>query len=296
MNHMSPQMTVCTNLPFEIAESPLWDDRRSLLWFVDINNHAIHSYDPKSGVLNRYQMPALVGSIGLSEDERLVAALKTGIHLFDPATGELEFIVNPEVDRPGNQLNDGKVGPDGCFWVGSMDENSMNISGALYRVTASGEVTLVKDGIFISNGLAWSPDGKIMYHSDGLSSTVKAFDFDVATGTISNERDFFTFDHEEFGWPDGATMDVHGNYWSAGIFRGKINQVSPEGKLLRSLQMPVLATTMPCLGGDDVPTLFVTSLASDVDDVRQEGALLSCEIDVAGVPSYRFSVADLTLS
>lgn len=250
MNATLPAVAVCTKVPFELAESPLWDEKRSLLWFVDITNHAIHSYDPLSGELKHFQMPALVGSIGLTADNRIIAALKTGIHFFDPLTGEIEFLVNPEADRPGNQLNDGKVGPDGCFWVGSMDEHSTNISGALYRITPSGQSIRVKDGIFVSNGLAWSPDGSTMYHTDGLTPTVKAFDFDIASGSISNERDFITLDYEEFGWPDGATVDAQGNYWSAGIFKGRINQISPQGELLCSLQMPVIGTTMPCLGGN----------------------------------------------
>ncbi|WP_321926800.1 SMP-30/gluconolactonase/LRE family protein [Burkholderia sp. BCC1998] len=288
MNVIEPSVAICTEIPFEIAESPLWDDGRAVLWFVDINGRAVHSFDPVTGKVAAYPMPERVGSLGLVTDGRLIVAVKTGIHFFEPTTGDFQFLVDPEEDRPGNQLNDGKVGPDGCFWVGSMDENSSNISGALYRITPTGESFRVKDGLFISNGLAWSPDGKTMYHADGLSPTVKAFDFDKATGSISNERDFVTLDHEKFGWPDGATVDADGNYWSAGIFKGRVNQISPDGKLLRSFQLPVAGITMPCIGGQRGNTLFVTSLAADLDEGRQEGTLMSCEVDVLGVPCYRF--------
>jgi sugar lactone lactonase YvrE len=288
MSFKEPSISVCIDVALELGESPVWDDERGVLWFVDIAAHAIHSFDPDTRALGTHAMPALVGSIGLAADQRLVTALKTGVHLFDPATGALDFLVDPEADRPGNQLNDGKVGPDGCFWVGSMDENSTNMSGALYRVTPSGESTRVRDNLFIANGLAWSPDGRTMYHADGLSPSVKAFDFDPLTGSLTNERVFVTLDHEEFGWPDGATMDTDGNYWSAGIFKGKVNQISPQGKLLRSLQMPVIGTTMPCLGGRDGTTLFVTSLAADLDEGRQEGTLLSCEVGARGAPAFRF--------
>lgn len=293
MNIIQLPVTVCTDVPFEIGESPLWDEQQALLWFVDINGHAIYSFDPVSRQLKHYPMPALVGCIALTDDGRLLAALKTGVHLFDPVSGELEYLVHPETDRPNNRPNDGKVGPDGCFWLGSMDEHSTNISGALYRITRAGKSTRVKDGIFIANGLAWSPDGKTMYHADGLSPAVKAYDFDIQTGAFSNERDFFSLEHEEFGWPDGATVDAAGNYWSAGIFKGRINQISPEGELLNSFQMPLLGTTMPCIGGPTGSTMYVTSLATDLNDERQEGTLLSCDVDAKGVASYRFGIGAL---
>ncbi|MGT2476584.1 SMP-30/gluconolactonase/LRE family protein [Paraburkholderia terrae] len=284
-------VSFCTDLPLEIGESPLWDNDRGILWFVDIAAHAIYSFEPVKRTLDRFEMPAPVGSIGLTTDKRLVVALKTGVHLFDPVTGALDFLVNPEADRPGNRLNDGKVGPDGCFWVGSMDENSTQISGALYRIEPSGQYTRVRDGLFAANGLAWSPNGQTMYHADGLSPSIKAFDFDPYSGAISNERDFVTLDTEEYGWPDGATIDIAGNYWSAGIFKGRINQISPQGELLLSLQMPIMGTTMPCLGGIQGKTLFVTSLSAELDDVLQQGALLACEVDVEGLPAYRFTPA-----
>lgn len=288
MNRDVLPITRCVDVSFELAESPIWDDLRKLLWFVDINGPCIHSFDPQREDLRTFPMPTSVGSVGLTADNRLVAALKTGIHIFDPASGSLKFLAHPEQDRPGNRFNDGKVGPDGCFWIGSMDENNTAISGALYRVAPTGDWTRVRDGLFVSNGLAWSPDASTMYHTDGLSQTVKAFDFDVASGTISNERDFFTLDHEEFGWPDGATVDSGGNYWSAGFFKGRVNQISPTGHHLRSIQIPAAGTTMPCLGGVTGKTLFVTSLGVDLEDGRQEGSLFRTDVDVSGMPEYRF--------
>ena len=296
MNFVSPEISVCIDVPIQLGECPVWDEDSALLWFVDITAPALLSFDPETRTLEKYSMPSPIGSMGLATQNRLVVALKTGVHLFNRTSGTLEFLVNPEPDRPGNRLNDGKVGPDGCFWVGSMDEKSSpqntNISGALYRVTPSGESTRVLDGLFVSNGLAWSPDGKTMYHADGLSPSIKAFDFDPSSGAVSNERILITFDYLEVGWPDGATTDANGNYWSAGIFKGRINQVSPQGELLRSIQMPVVGTTMPCFGGKSGNTLFVTSLAADANDGHQVGTLLSVEMDAQGAPVFRFGQRD----
>ncbi|WP_371316788.1 SMP-30/gluconolactonase/LRE family protein [Pseudomonas gingeri] len=288
MNIIEPLITVCTDVPFALAESPLWDDHREVLWFVDIDAPALFSYQPVSRELTCFDMPSPIGCIGLTHDNQIIAGLKSGVHLFDPQTRELQFLVNPEPDRPDNRLNDGKVGPDGCFWVGSMDQNSINTTGALYRVTPYGQCTRVLDNLFVSNGLAWSPDHRTLYHTDGISAAINAYDFDPVSGEISNPRVLITLDFEQTGWPDGGTVDLEGNYWSAGIYRGRINQISPQGELLHSLQMPVIGTTMPCFGGPDGRTLFVTSLTVEVDDQEQAGTLLSCSIDIQGAPIFKF--------
>ena len=136
------------------------------------------------------------------------------------------------VEPATNRLNDGKVGPDGAFWVGSMDENTpRQPTGALYRVTADGRIERKAEGYRVSNGLAWSPDGRIMYHSDSSPGIIEAWDFDPATGGMTNHRRLAKLTNEE-GRPDGAAIDMDGNYWSAGPSAGCLNCFSPDGKLL----------------------------------------------------------------
>jgi sugar lactone lactonase YvrE len=276
------------NFHLEIGESPVWDERRGVLWFVDILSPAVLCIQPATRKIDAYAMPAAVGSISLASDTRLVVALRTGVHLFDPSSGELTFLVHPEPDRPMNRFNDGKVGPDGCFWIGSMHDSVPRApSGALYRVTPNGESRCVVDGIKVSNGLAWSPDGGTMYHADSRESYIKAFDFDAATGHLSNGRTLMTLTEEQ-GLPDGAAVDVDGFYWSAGVTAGKLNKISPEGVLVESIALPVQAPTMPCFGGVNGQTIFVTSLASDRSGQRDEGTLISFETASMGAPVGRF--------
>jgi sugar lactone lactonase YvrE len=260
---------ILVNFNLEIGESPVWDERRSVLWFVDILSPAVLSLDPKSRKLSAYAMPAAVGSVGVASDARLVVALRTGVHLFDPGSGELEFLVHPEPDRTMNRLNDGKVGPDGCFWIGSMHDSLPRApSGALYCVAPSGDCRRVLDGIKVSNGLAWSPEGKTMYHADTRGEHIKAFDFDPASGRLSNVRALITLTEEQ-GLPDGAAVDDQGFYWSAGVTSGRLNKISPEGVLVDSIKLPVSAPTMPCFGGPDGATIFITSLASERSGARK---------------------------
>ena len=273
----------------KIGESPVWDDARKVLWFVDIPCPAIFCVDPVTRSVGKFAMPADVGSVSLASDSRLIVALRTGIHLFDPGTGDLEFLIHPEPDRTMNRLNDGKVGPDGCFWVGSMhDAWPRKPSGALYRITPSGACERVLDGLKVSNGLAWSPDGRVMYHSDSRGAIVRAFDFDAARGLISNERMLLSLTEEQ-GLPDGAAVDSEGFYWSAGVTAGKLNKISPEGALVEVIELPVSAPTMPCFGGVDGRTLFVTSLSAPGSSATKSGGtLLSFAVGTSGAPIHRF--------
>ncbi|TPI21090.1 SMP-30/gluconolactonase/LRE family protein [Mesorhizobium sp. B4-1-1] len=276
------------DLDLAIGESPVWDAGRNLLWFVDILAPCIYALDPETNGLTSYPMPCAVGSIGLASGGRLVAALRTGVHLFDPVSRTLEFLVHPEPDMDMNRLNDGKVGPDGCFWVGSMhDSLPREPTGSLYRVTSTGECTRVVKGLKVSNGLAWSPDGNTLYHADSRGAYVQAYDFDPESGHLSGERRLATFTESD-GLPDGAAMDVDGNYWVAGVTAGRITKFAPDGRIADTFALPMSAPTMPCFGGGDLKTLFITSLRTDRPGRYEMGTLISVEMDVAGTPTGVF--------
>jgi sugar lactone lactonase YvrE len=288
LSEVPPKFDMLVDFNLEIGESPVWDERRGVVWFVDILSPAVLCLDPESRKVTAHAMLASVGSISLASDARIIVALRTGVHLFDPGSGTLEFLVHPEPDRPMNRLNDGKVGPDGCFWIGSMHDSVPRApSGALYRVTPDGQSSCVLDGIKVSNGLAWSPDGGMMYHADSRGAYINVFDFDVATGGLSNARTLVTLTEEQ-GLPDGAAVDESGFYWSAGVSAGRINRIAPTGVLVESIVLPVAAPTMPCFGGSDRRTIFVTSLASERSGRREEGTLISFKSDAAGAPVRRF--------
>lgn len=277
--------------PIQGGESPCWDSRRQALYFVDMAAPAVLRLDVASGALESWEMPARIGSLGLCPDERLVVALKTGVHLFDPDSGTLELLANPESDRPDNRLNDGKVGPNGSFWVGSMSGASPPQADArLFRIDADGSCTTMAEGLMTSNGLAWSPDGTLMYHSDSRGRFLQVFDHDPQSGTIANGRRLREFDEAE-GRPDGAAMDVEGHYWSAGVSAGCINRIAPDGRIVEKYLLPVAAPSMPCFGGPELRTLYVTSLSTDRTGTAETGTLICFDVEVAGTPVARFGEA-----
>ena len=274
-----------------VGEGPTWDERRSCLWWTDILSKRLHRLDWPSRVLTTVAMPRRVGSIGLCESGRLLLAFEDGVFLHEPGTERFEHVATIEAEIVMNRLNDGKVGPDGAFWVGSMDERQpRQPSGALYRVTLAGAERLF-GGVTVSNGLAWSPDGRTMMHADTGASAIDRFDFDPATGAIAHRRRFAEAG-EAIGRPDGAAFAMDGTYWSAGVSAGVLNGFDPEGRLVRSVPVPMPHPTMPCFGGSDLRTVFVSSLrdyrGTDLDRHPQSGGLMVGDLGVAGVPVSRF--------
>lgn len=249
----------------ELGEGPVYDDRSHALYQCDIVGKTVHRFDLATGDAKRWSFPSEVGSIGLSETGRVVVALRHAVGLFDPRNESFKEIVAIETGfGKDTRLNDGKVGPDGAFWVGSMDDRAVPAKqplGTLYRVTADGKAEAKVEGLMISNGLAFSPDGRTMFHSDSRGGWLDRWNLDPATGAISNRTRIADLD-EATGRPDGGATDANGDYWSAGISAQRLNRFAPDGRLLETYPVPVGAPTMPCFGGPDLKTLFVTSLRS----------------------------------
>ena len=205
-----------------VAECPTWDAAARRLLFADIPGKQIHALHVDTGARETWAFPEVVGSFGLCRSGRLVVAQRHHVVLFDPRTGTMTDLT-AKIDEPAiNRFNDGKVGPDGAFWVGTIDGNSpRQPTASLYRVTADGRITRQQSSYQNSNGLAWSADGRTMYHSDTVGF-IEAWDFDPATGERSNHRILARLTNEQ-GRPDGAATDMDGNYWSAGPSAGCLN-------------------------------------------------------------------------
>jgi sugar lactone lactonase YvrE len=288
--------------PFALGESPTWDETTNRLWFVDIEGRALHALDcdvRADGALaarshRQFGFEQKVCSLGLTRSGRLLLALADGVYFFTPASGALELLAHPETDRPHNRLNDGKVGPDGAFWVGSMDERpERQPIGSLYRIAPDGHVRRMSTGYKVSNGLAWSADGQTMFHSDSRGPTIDRWQFDPASGRLGERTPIVTLTNEQ-GRPDGGACDAAGCYWSAGVSAGVLNRFTAEGTLVQRIALPVPAPTMPCFAGPDLKTLFVTSHRQSQDAATLErqplsGALVMLRTSVPGAPVARFA-------
>lgn len=245
-----------------VGEGPLWDASGQCLWWVDVRAPELLRLDPAAGVVSRWRLPEPVGALAQGDDGRLLLALRTQAWVFDPATQALTRFADVETDQPANRLNEGKVSPEGRWWlVGSMDDSPTNkqARGSLYRIDADGHVERLHTGLTIANGIAWSLGGTRLYFSDSFAGRVFEADWDEAAGRMSAPR-VFVDSPEADGRPDGAVVDAQGHYLSAGVSAGCLNRFAPDGHLLHKLALPCRAPTMPCFGGATGQDLFVTSL------------------------------------
>jgi len=284
-----------------LGESPVWCAAEQALYWVDIVAPSVHRLDLVTGARHDWKMPSAVGCVALADDGTLLVALKDGIHHFNPRTGQLRLLAHPEGDIPGNRYNDGKVAPDGRLFVGTMDELTLRqTSGALYRLDPDGRSERVLAGLIVSNGLAWSADGRTMFHSDSKAQKLCRYDYDTHTGAISNPHVIAT-PGEEDGRPDGGATDVSGLYWSAGISAGVLNAYTREGTRVQRIALPCAAPTMPCFGGADMRTLYITSARHHVSEQRLadkplSGRIFSLRMQAPGVPIPPFPITRLTTS
>jgi len=279
-----------------LGESPFWHPTEQVLYYCDIPGHSLHRFDPASGELAHWDFDTDVASAAPLLGGRLLLAMRDGLWRFDPASGARRRLAEPPYDSAKERFNDGKCDPQGRFWVGTIYEPRDPALASLHRY-AHGKLERQCGGITVSNGLGWSPNGRTMYWSDTKAHTIYAFDFDPLSGDISRQRVFARFPPKEAGQPiesyggrpDGAAVDAEGCYWVA-MFEGqRILRLSPEGELLREVTLPVRCATMPCFGGPDLKTIYITTARekrppAELIEQPYAGCVLALDVDVPGLP------------
>jgi sugar lactone lactonase YvrE len=279
-----------------LGESPLWHPGEQALYWCDIPRHRLYRHEPATGDLRHWPFDTDVASLAPTLDGDLLLAMRDGLWRFNPRSGERERLAPPPYDPATERFNDGKCDPLGRFWVGTIYEPRDPARAALYCLD-QGELTRRADGITTSNGLGWSPDGRRMYWSDTKAHRIDCFDVDPADGSLSGRRPFARFAEREAGQPlsayggrpDGAAVDVEGAYWVAMFEGARLLRLSPEGRVLREVALPVQCATMPCFGGPDLKTLYITT-ASDKrppEELQRQpwaGCVLRLRVEVPGLP------------
>lgn len=278
----------------KVGEGALWDPKAHCLWWVDIPVGKIYRYTPEAGTNEVFDFGEPVGCLAVRASGGLVLAVKTGFYFYDPETGTRQAISDPEADLPANRFNDGGPDRQGRFWGGTMHEGPPPTkSGSFYRLDPDGSVTKSMTGFYTTNGMAFSPDGRLMYVSDSNKDvrTIWVHDYNIATGTPSNRRVFFDT-RKVAGRPDGGTVDAEGFYWMAGIDGWQLLRISPDGKVDRTVEMPIERPSKPMFGGRDLDTIFVTSLGVGLKEGSvqpQAGGLFSVTgLGIKGVKEAHF--------
>ncbi|WP_010462242.1 SMP-30/gluconolactonase/LRE family protein [Acidovorax radicis] len=285
--------------PSELGESPFWHPEENCLYWCDIQGFTVNAWRPADGQHRQWKTPSEPGCCAPAADKKIVIGLRDGFYLLDTVSSALTLLAPlppAQHDTRVLRLNDGRCDTAGRFWAGSVITPRTAPDAALWRLSASGggyAVQHMAGDNFTANGLAFSPDNRFMYWSNTPEHRIDRFDFDVATGTIANRQPWARFDRKVDGQPyggrpDGAAVDVEGNYWVAMYEGACVLQLSPAGKVLQRIEVPVQCPTMVCFGGEDLRTLFITSARAGRPAEEQQaavpaGSLFSVQTEVAGL-------------
>ncbi len=304
-----------TTDPDGLSESPFWHAQEQRLYWVDIPGRrlarvAVDDLQAQSAV--EYwpleEEPGCIAPVqmdgqGDGQSGGLVLALRSGIYLARTWRGPLQLLAPAPYDTAKQRFNDGKCDAQGRFWAGSLYEPKDQALGVLYMQDGQG-LHPMQGGVTTANGLAWSPDGRTAYWADTAAHQVRAFDFDAASGQLSHPRVFYQAAPKPAGWawgsaapyggrPDGASVDAEGCYWSAQYEGGRLLRISPKGEVLAEVPTPALCPTMPCFGGPDLKTLFITTARhgrsqAELAQYPGSGCVWAMRVEVAGVQGNGF--------
>lgn len=282
--------------PSLLGESPFWHPDEAALYWCDIPGKALRRWHPGSAQHRSWSFDSEPGCAAPLPGGDLLLALRDGLFRFSPHTGERRRLAPPPYDPKLERFNDGKADPQGRLWVGTIYEPRTPAAAALYR-WAGGRLQRMAGEVTVSNGLAFSPDGRTVYWADTPQHRVMAYDFEPVEGLLLRPRVFQQFEKKQPGQdlslyggrPDGAAVDAEGAYWCA-MFEGqRLLRIAPDGAVLQTLALPVRCPTMPCFGGPDLRTLYVTTARDKrpADELAAQpwaGGVLHTRVDVPGLP------------
>ncbi len=280
---MSRKIEIITDARCIVGEGPIWDKENQCLLMVDIQGKRLRKIDWSSLKIRDTVLPQQTGFLFLGEDRTVYGGGEDGIYRID-AEGEFALFSRP-CKIKGQRFNDGKVGPDGRLYAGTF---SRDYTAAFYRMEYDGTLTELFDHVGNSNGLAWSPDGKVMYYNDTPTGRTDGFCFEG--GNLTERK---TVCRYPSGNPDGMTIDTDGNLWTALWGTNLAVCVDPlSGRIVDQIEFPVSQIACCTFAGSDMKTLVVTTAAHGVmlKDEPLAGATFAVRLSVGGFEPNRLRV------
>lgn len=265
-----------------VAEGPLWDEKNNILMYLDILGECIFKMDYATGKTEKIDVGQQIGCMALCENGDILLAMQDGIYRMNNK-GE-KVLAHQPMKIKGRRFNDGKVGPDGCFYLGTTDANG---EGAFYRLK-NGVLEELFDKCGCSNGLDWSLDGTKMFYCDTPLQKIEVFDFDPENHTLSNRRTFVEID-EKLGCPDGFCMDCEDNVW-LGLWDGNaILEVKADGTFGEKIEVPARKASCCCFAGEELDDLIITTASKgDTEEYPLSGYTFVKKLNIKGKKSFRY--------
>ena len=287
-----PELVVdCRNI---LGESVVWCPNQRKLYWVDIEQSELHRLDLHTGETEVWKTPERIGSFAFHENDGLLVAFESGFAFYEPMSGEVTRIHDVEAELPTTRLNDGRCDRQGRFIAGAMNESPSGESiASVYRLDPDLSMHKLISGVVCANSTCFSPNGRTMYFADTPAAEIWAYEYDPATGELSNKRVLCEFTDQP-GLPDGSTVDAEGYIWNAQWNGHRVVRYAPDGLVDRVIEMPVLNPTCVAFGGDDLDVLYITTARFHMtpEQIAAEplsGGLFALQPGVKGLPEPRFS-------
>lgn len=287
------EVTCIWEIPAQLGEGPLWVAAENAIYWVDIISQKVHRLSLDSGAQRTWTFDQPVTSLAIRESGGFVGTVRDGFAAINFATETIEPITLPEADLPENRFNDGKVDGHGRFWAGTMHMKEKEATGSLYRLDPDHTLHKLDSGYIITNGPAFSADGKTMYHNDSVKGIVYAFDLHN-DGTVGDKRPFLQLTDPAEGAPDGMTVDSENCLWLAHYGGARLTRYSPTGQVLQVVPLPVPNVTSCTFGGENLDTLYITTASqglspSELEQYPLAGSLFAYQPGITGLPTPQFA-------
>jgi xylono-1,5-lactonase len=276
----------------QLGESTTWVDEEHALYFVDGLQGKLLRYSESDGVREVYRYPGVIGFVVRRSSGGFMVSTDGKLCTLDPTRGVVKEVVCPEPHLRNSHFNDGKVDPRGRLWAGTLDRDCAIPVGSLYRIEKDLSWTAVDSGYLCPNGPAFSPDGRILYHSDSMRRTIYQFDFDLDAGAVFNRRIFVMFSDDD-GLPDGMTVDRDGRLWVAHFGGARVTAFAPDGRVDVTIPVPAPNVTSCTFGGSNGTTLFISTARTWMNEAQLReaplaGSLFAIEGLANGIPAFSF--------
>ena len=275
------------------GEGVLWNALDGRLWWTDIHGKTLWAFDPASKNFESFAAPDRICCFAPRRDGTVLAAFADSFAIFDPKSGERDDIAAFEPELPQTRLNDGRTDRQGRFIAGGMDERGLKPLSSVWRVGVDLKPQKLFGGVACANSTCFSPDGRTMYFADSPTGEIVAFAYDTKTGSVGAKRTVATLPQGK-GVPDGSCVDAEGFIWNA-VWEGyRVARFAPDGRLDRTVEVPVAKPTCAAFGGTDLDTLFITTsrLDSSAELLEREptsGSLYAVRPGVKGLTDPPFA-------
>ena len=281
-----PTVSIFCDRRCRLGEGPSWDPVSGNVFWFDILGRQMLERSPGGGPTTVHDLPLMASAIASIDAGRQLLVAEDGVYVRDRASGRLTLHTRIEAGIAQNRSNDARVHPSGSMWIGTMPKDEGGPTGAIYWFR-EGELRCLYTRIAIPNSICFSPDGSIAYFTDTVTGLLQRVACNPANGLPIGQPTVFVDWRGRDGWLDGSVCDGDGVVWNARWGAGAVDAWAPDGRHLRTVDLPARQTSRPAFVGPRADRLVVTSASKGLSEAQlaadpQAGMTFLVDLPVRG--------------